>query len=165
MSLFLRRLIEPRLESEPNHPMTKAAATNTVQPYLFFNGRCEDALEFYRQHLGAELGALMRFKDNPDKQACSPGDPEKVMHTWFRVGNTEIMASDGRCEGVTNFQGFALAYSAPSVADADRVFAALADGGEVQMPLSETFFSPRFGMVADRFGVGWMVLVAKVENR
>ena len=93
----------------------------------------------------------MRFKDNPDKQSCGPGDPDKVMHTWFRVGNTEIMASDGRCEGVTNFQGFALAYSAPSVADADRVFAALANGGEVQMPLSETFFSPRFGMVADRF--------------
>src|SRR5262245_25508941 len=104
MSLFLRRIIEPRLESEPNHPMTNTAVTNTVKPYFFFNGRCEEALAYYRQHLGAELGGLMRFKDNPDKQSCSPGDPDKVMHTWFRVGNTEIMASDGRCEGTTNFQ-------------------------------------------------------------
>jgi PhnB protein len=162
MSLFLRRNIEPHPESKPKHPMTtKTAVSTAIQPYLFFNGRCEEALEFYRRHLGAEIGDLMRFKDSPDQQSCGSGGPDKIMHVSFRVGDTQIMASDGRCEGTTNFQGFALAYTVPSAADADRVFAALADGGEVQMPLSETFFSSRFGMVADRFGVGWMVLVAQ----
>jgi PhnB protein len=130
-----------------------------VQPYLFFDGHCEEALEFYRQALDAEVTMLMRFKDSPDPTMCAPGSDNKVMHANFRIGETQVMASDGRCEGKLNFQGFALSLSVPTEAEADRRFAALAKGGEVQMPLAKTFFSPRFGMVADRFGVSWMIIV------
>ena len=132
-----------------------------VQPYLFFDGRCEEAVEFYRSALGAEVTMLMRWKDCPEPGDCSmvpPGSENKVMHTSFRVGDTIVMASDGRCTGQPNFQGFALSIAAQTVADADRLFRALADGGQVQMPLTKTFFSPRFGMVADRFGVSWMII-------
>ena len=133
-----------------------------VQPYLFFNGRCEEAIEFYRQALGAEVGMLMRFKDSPEPHQpgmIPPGSENKVMHANFRVGDTQIMASDGRCLGKPNFDGFALSLTVPDEAEADRRFAALADGGKVQMPLARTFFSPRFGMVTDRYGVLWMILV------
>jgi len=130
-----------------------------VQPYLFFDGRCQEALDFYRRALGAEVTRLMRFKESPEPamNAGIPGD--KIMHANFRVGETQIMASDGRCQGKETFQGFALSITAPDVAKADKLFAALSEGGKVQMPLTKTFFSPRFGMVADRFGVSWMVIV------
>ena len=132
-----------------------------VQPYLFFDGRCEEALEFYRTALGAADTMLMRWKDMPDPQpgTVPGGSGDKVMHARFRIGDTEIMASDGRCQGQPNFQGFALSLSPDSAAEARRLFAALAEGGHVQMPLDKTFFSPCFGMVADRFGVSWMVYV------
>ena len=103
---------------------------------------------------------LMRWKDSPDKSMCTTGNADKVMHAQFDVGDTTVMASDGRNTGHPSFQGFALAIAAPTEADADRFFNALADGGAVQMPLGKTFFSPKFGMLADKFGVGWMVLVA-----
>jgi PhnB protein len=133
-----------------------------VQPYLFFDGRCEEAAEFYRAALGAEVKLLTRFKDGPQPQApgmVPPGAENKVMHMQFRVGDTTVLASDGRCQGRAAFQGFALSVTVPTEAEAERRFAALADGGQVQMPLAKTFFSPRFGMVADRFGVSWMVYV------
>ena len=130
-----------------------------VQPYLFFDGRCEEAIEFYRSKLGAEVTALVRFKESPDPNACPLGAGEKVMHSNFRIGETTLMASDGQCQGQPNFEGFSLSLTAPNEAEADRLFAALADGGQVQLPLAKTFFSPRFGMVADRFGVPWMVIV------
>jgi PhnB protein len=133
-----------------------------IQAYLFFAGRCEEAIEFYRSALGAEVLMLMRFKDNPEPMACPlpPGTEDKVMHACLRIGESTVMASDGRCEGHPSFQGFSLSLSAADEAEADRLFAALGDGGQVQMPLTKTFFSPRFGMVADRFGVSWMVIVA-----
>jgi PhnB protein len=134
-----------------------------VQPYLFFDGRCEEALEFYRKTLGAEVTMLMRFKDSPvppQPGMCPPGSGDKVMHAAFRIGDTELMASDGHCLGKPSFQGFSLSLTAADAAEADRLFAAIVDGGQVQMPLSETFFSPRFGMAADRFGVAWMIIVA-----
>ena len=131
-----------------------------VQPYLFFDGRCEEALEFYKSALGAEVQMLMRFKDNPEPQANPPGSGDKVMHTSFRIGDTTVMASDGRCQGQPSFQGFALSLTARDDAEAERRFAALAEGGQMQMPLARTFFSSRFGMVADRFGVPWMIVVA-----
>ena len=133
-----------------------------VQPYLFFNGLCEEAIEFYRKALGAEVNRLMRFKDSPEPHQpgmIPPGSENKIMHANFRVGDTHIMASDGRCMGRPNFEGFALSLAVPDEAEADRRFAALANGGKVQMPLARTFFSPRFGMVTDRFGVMWMILV------
>jgi PhnB protein len=130
-----------------------------IQPYLFFDGRCEEAVEFYRSKLGAEVSALLRFKDSPEKSMVPPGSEDKVMHTCFRVGDTSVMASDGNCQGKPSFQGFALSLTAPDESEAERLFAALGDGGQVQMPLTKTFFSPRFGMVADRFGVSWMVHV------
>ncbi|MBI3562587.1 MAG: VOC family protein [Gammaproteobacteria bacterium] len=133
-----------------------------VQPYLFFDGRAEEALNFYRQALGAEVTMLMRFKDNPepcDSAMTPPMDSNKIMHASFRIGTTTLMASDGRCTGQANFQGFSLSLSAPNEAAANRLFATLAEGGQVQMPLARTFFSPRFGMVADRFGVSWMIIV------
>lgn len=131
-----------------------------VLPYLFFDGRCEEALEFYRQALGAEVEMMMRFQENPEPTMTPPGSEEKVMHASFRIGDTLLMASDGNCGGKPTFQGVSLTITAADVAEAERLFAALSDGGQVQMPLAETFFSPRFGMVADRFGVSWMVIVA-----
>ncbi len=131
-----------------------------VQPYLFFDGRCEEAVDFYRRTLGAEITSLMRWKQMPDPQPgmVPPGSEDKVMHMTFRIGDMTVMASDGRCLGKPNFQGFSLTLTVPTDAEADRIFAALGDGGEIRMPMTKTFFSSRFGMVADRFGVGWMVL-------
>lgn len=133
-----------------------------VQPYLFFDGRCEEAVEFYRKALGAQVDMLMRFKDSPEPQpeGCTvPGSENKVMHASFRIGETAVMASDGRCEGKPNFQGFSLSLNAANESEAEKLFGTLADGGQVQLPLTKTFFSPSFGMVADRFGVSWMVIV------
>ena len=130
-----------------------------VQPYLFFDGRCEEALEFYKKTLGAEVGMLMRWKDSPDKSMCTPGDENKVMHAAFTIGESKIMASDGRNTGNPEFKGFALSLNAKDEADADRIFNALSAGGQVVMPLGKTFFSPRFGMTSDKFGMMWMVIV------
>ena len=137
-----------------------------VQPYLFFEGRCEEALDFYRAKLGATVDHVMRFKDNPEPNAspgegCAAGpiDGEKIMHASFRVGGAALMASDGMASGKANFQGISLSLLLPDQAEARRIFEGLADGGQVQVPLNKTFFSPLFGMVADRFGVGWMVVV------
>ena len=138
-----------------------------VQPYLNFDGRCEEAIEFYRRALGAEVLMLSRFKDSPEPHApgmVPPGAENKVMHASFRVGNTMVMASDCHCQGRPNFQGFSLSLTVPSEAEAERRFASLAGGGQVQMPLTKTFFSPRFGMVADRFGVSWMIIVEHQEG-
>jgi PhnB protein len=131
-----------------------------VQPYLDFNGRCDEALEFYKTAVGAEVAMLMRWKDRPDKSMCTAENADKVMHSQFQIGDSTIMASDGRCTGKPNFHGVALTISANTEAEADKLFNALAEGGQVTMPLAKTFFSPKFGMVADKFGVGWMVLVA-----
>ena len=131
-----------------------------VQPYLFFDGRCDEAIAFYRTALGAEVTMLMRFKEAPDPGMCRPGTEEKVMHSSLRIGDATVFASDGRCEGPAKFQGFSLSLTVADEAEAERLFAALCDGGQVQMPLTKTFFSPRFGMLADRFGVSWMILTA-----
>ncbi len=136
-----------------------------VEPYLMFNGRCEEAINFYKRALGAEVQLLMRFKDSPQPPPSSgdckppPGIENKVMHSSLKIGETVVMASDGRCTGEMKFDGFALSLSAKSEAEASKLFNALADGGKVTMPLGKTFFSPSFGMVADRFGVHWMVIV------
>jgi PhnB protein len=134
-----------------------------VQPYLFFNGRCEEAAEFYRRAIGAEVVTQMRFSDSPEPQppgAVPAGAEGKIMHMSLRIGETTVMASDGRCLGEPNFQGFSLSITAADDAQAEHLFAALGEGGQVQMPLSKTFFASRFGMVADRFGLGWMIIVA-----
>lgn len=133
-----------------------------AQPYLFFDGRCEEALEFYKRALGIKVEMLMRYSDNPDAGkpgACPPGADNKVMHAAFHVGDTLVMASDGMAAGKPEFKGFALSVDAANEAEADQLFAALGEGGQVQMPLAKTFFSPRFGMVTDKFGVSWMVIV------
>jgi len=132
-----------------------------VQAYLNFDGKCDDALAFYKRALGAELQMLMRFKDSPEPPppGCPPPSPEKVMHAQFRVGDTVLMASDGRGSGKPSFQGVSLALTVPTEAEADKAFNALAEGGQVQMPLAKTFFSARFGLVADKFGLSWMILV------
>ena len=133
-----------------------------VQPYLFFEGRCEEAIEFYKKTLGAKVEMMMRFKESPEKNpSCSPSDDNKIMHAAFKVGDTMVMASDGMAAGKPDFKGFSLSITAKNEADADKTFNALANGGNVQMPLTKTFFSPKFGMVADKFGVGWMILVAQ----
>ena len=129
-----------------------------IQPYLFFEGRTEEALEFYKGKLGAQVEFLMRYKDNPDPKYNPPNSGEKVMHSCFRVGDTQVMASDGNCSGKPSFQGFSLTFNAKDEADAKRRFNALAEGGQVNLPLSETFFAKSFGMVADRFGLTWMVM-------
>ena len=134
-----------------------------VQPYLFFDGRCEEAIEFYRRAVGAEVTMLMRNKESPEPPPpgmLPPGSENKVMHASFRIGETTVMASDGHNKGAPVFKGFSLSLTAANEADAERYFAALSDGGQVSMPLTKTFFSSRFGMLNDRFGVGWMVIVA-----
>jgi len=130
-----------------------------VQPYLFFDGRCDEALNFYKKAIGADVKMLMRFKDSPDKSMLSPGSEDKVMHAQFQIGETTILTSDGRNKGQPKFDGFALTIAAKDETDADKMFGALAEGGQVTMPLTKTFFSPRFGMLADKFGVNWMILV------
>ncbi len=141
--------------------MSTTTQNGSVQPYLFFDGRCEEAANFYRAKLGAEVTMQMRFKDSPDQQNCGPNPPpgDKIMHMNLRIGDTTILASDGRCQAKANFQGFALSLTVDSVAEADKYFAALSEGGQVQMPIGKTFFSPRFGMLSDKFGVNWMVYV------
>jgi len=139
-----------------------------VQSYLFFEGRCEEALAFYKQALGAEVVQLMRYSDappadvRPDEAGCGGMAPpaDKVMHATLRIGETDLMASDGRCSGQPEFKGISLAISAPTNGDARQWFDALAEGGQVLQPLIPTFFSSSFGMVSDRFGVGWMVVAA-----
>ena len=130
-----------------------------VQPYLFFDGRCDEAIEFYKKMLGANVGMLMRWKDSPDKSMCTPDNENKVMHASLTIGETRVMASDGRNTGNPKFDGFALSVNAKNDADADRLFNGLSTGGKVVMPLGKTFFSPRFGMTQDKFGVNWMVIV------
>jgi PhnB protein len=131
-----------------------------VQPYLFFGGRCEEAIEFYGKAVGATVQMLMRFNESPEPQ---PGLPEcfadKVMHARLQIGDTILMASDGRCEGQQNYEGFSMSISVPDDNEAERVFAALGEGGLVTMPLAKTFWAPKFGMLQDKFGVGWMVSV------
>ena len=141
--------------------MATLNTTTVIQPYLFFGGRCEEALDFYKKTLGAEVEMMMRFKEAPEPS--QPPMPEcfddKIMHASFRVGGTSLMASDGRCEGPATFEGFSLSITVADEAEADRVFAALSEGGLVTMPLEKTFWAPKFGMLTDKFGVGWMVSV------
>jgi len=136
-----------------------------IQPYLSFEGRCEEALEFYKRALGAKVDMIMRFKDAPAeaRAAMSPGSADKVMHAAFHIGDTLVMASDGRCRGERNFKGICLSLTVADAAEARKTFDALADGGHVEMPLGKTFFSPSFGMVNDRFGVPWMVIAPGQE--
>ena len=133
-----------------------------VQPYLCFEGRCDEAIEFYRKALGAELTVRMRFNEappGPDACEVAPGTENKVMHASLQIGGSTVLMSDGQCTGSADFKGVSLALQLTDVAQAERAFAALADGGKVAMPLTKTFWSPAFGMVADRFGVSWLVNV------
>ena len=141
--------------------------TAIIQPYLFFGGRCEEALAFYQKGLGAKVDMMMRHSDSPEPPPpgmLQPGFEDKVMHATFRIGGAVVMASDG-CDDKLKFDGFRLSLALPTEAEADQAFAALADGGQVQMPMTKTFWSPRFGMVTDRFGVGWMVTVATENHK
>jgi PhnB protein len=134
----------------------------TIQPYLFFDGRAEEAIDFYRRTVGAQVEMMLRFKDSPEpcpEGMVPPGSEHKIMHSCIKIGDSSVMMSDGNCAGKPAFQGFSLSLTVPDEQAADRAFAALGDGGQVQMPLNKTFFSPRFGMVADKFGVSWMVYV------
>ncbi|MGE5523614.1 MAG: VOC family protein [Rhodospirillaceae bacterium] len=138
-----------------------------IEPYLFFEGRCEEAIEFYRNAVGAEVLMLMRYKDSPETPPpgqLPPGSEQKIMHASLRIGETNVMASDGFCSGATKFQGFSLSLTAKNEGEADKLFAALSDGGQVQMPLGKTFFSTRFGMLVDRYGVSWMIIVPAPER-
>jgi PhnB protein len=139
--------------SVPNH---------VVNPYLFFGGRCQEALDFYREAVGAKVEMLMKFNESPDpvpEGMLAPGYEDKIMHSRFLVGDTALLASDGCNEGDGGFHGFSLALSVPDEAAAHRAFDALAAGGSVGMPLTKTFWSPLYGMVKDKFGLHWMVMV------
>ena len=139
----------------------------TIQPYLNFDGRCEEAIDFYKKAIGAEVEMMLRFSECPEppsEDCAMPGNPDNVMHSSLRIGDSVIMASDCEGKGQPEFKGISLTLNAKDKADADRLFGALADGGQVQMPLMETFFSPRFGMVADRFGVSWMIIVQPAQG-
>jgi len=137
-----------------------------IEPYVFFDGRCDEAIDFYSATLGAETLMLMRYSDapaddGPPPEGCGPmppGSGDKVMHAALRIGQTTLMLSDGMCGGQPKFEGMSLSLTVAGDAEAERVFAALADGGQVQVPLGPSFFASRFGMLADRFGVNWMVV-------
>ena len=135
-----------------------------VQPYVFFDGKCEEALEFYKRAIGAKVNALMRFGEAPDQSQIKPESKNKVMHSAFQIGETEILASDGYCLGAPAFQGFALTINAGDNAEAKRLFTGIAEGGKIQMPLEKTFFAASFGIAVDKFGVNWMVLVDQPAN-
>ncbi|MGC1464941.1 MAG: VOC family protein [Pseudolabrys sp.] len=136
--------------------------TVQIEPYLFFDGRCEEAIAFYTKAVGAKTEMMMRFKDSPDKSMpVAPGNENKVMHASLLIGKARVLASDGHAKGNPKFDGFSLAITADGEADADRIFKALGEGGEVTLPLTKTFFSPKFGMLKDRFGVNWMILVER----
>ena len=133
-----------------------------IEPYLNFEGRCEEAIEFYKKALGAEVLRLMRYKDSPEPPP--PGHEmagDKIMHSTLRIGDSQIMASDGFCTGKGKFDGISLSLPVPNEAAAERAFKALSDGGEVEMPLTETFFAKRFAMLTDRLGVRWMIIAGK----
>lgn len=133
-----------------------------VQSYLHFEGRCEEAINFYKKALDAQVDMLMRYKDSPAKppEECAPhGDyQEKIMHSAFRIGETTVMATDGYNSGKQEFKGMSLSLSVASDAEARKRFDALAEGGKVTMPLDKTFFTSSFGMLTDKFGVDWMIL-------
>jgi PhnB protein len=131
-----------------------------VQPYLFFEGRCEEAMDFYRRALGAQVTSLMRYRESPEPATVPPGSGDKIMHLSVRIGETTLLASDGHCSGNLNFAGFSLTLTTPDESEAQRLFAGLCDGGEVRVPLAKTFFSSLFGMVTDRFGLLWIIYVA-----
>lgn len=129
-----------------------------VVPYLFFEGRCEEAVDFYHQALGADVSKLMRFKESPEKPTCSPeGADDKIVHAEMRIGTSTIMVSDGLCDKNATFKGFSLNLETSDMAETTRLYGALLEGGKVLMPLEKTFWSPCFGMVTDRFGVSWMI--------
>ena len=135
-----------------------------IEPYVFFEGRTEEALAFYRTAVGAQTTALMRYSDCPDPPPpgmLPPGSEHKVMHASMKIGDATVMCSDGGCSGKQSIDGVSLVYNASDEAEADRAFAALAQGGQVTMPLGKTFFSPRFGMCTDKFGLGWMVILTQ----
>jgi PhnB protein len=132
-----------------------------VQPYLFFDGRCEEAAEFYKKAIGAQVAMMMRYRDSPEPHPpgmVPPGSENKIMHMSLQIGESTVMASDD-CIYHPTFQGFSLTLTAKDSAEADRLFGALADGGSVEMPLTKTFFASKYGMLADRYGVRWMVIV------
>jgi PhnB protein len=129
-----------------------------VQPYLMFEGRCDEALKFYQAAIGAEIQMLMRFKESPDQSMVSPEAKEKIMHACMRIGDSQVLASDGNCSGSPAFNGVNLTLNASDDAEAEKLFAALAEGGQVRMPLEKTFFASKFGMLADQFGVNWMII-------
>jgi PhnB protein len=148
--------------------MSTTENSRVVQTYLFFNGSCEQAVDFYRKALGAEVMMMMRFKESPEAPPpgkVPPGYENKIMHCSFRIGSTLIMASDGCDTGKPNFDAFSLSLSLPNEKEVDKAFAALAEGGKVDMPPAKTFWSPRFGMVTDRFGIGWMVTVTPESTK
>jgi PhnB protein len=131
-----------------------------IEPYLFFEGRTEEALDFYKKALGAKVEMMMRNKESPEPPPPGMNAPaEKIMHASFLVDGARVMASDGMCSGKPAFNGFSLSVTRKSKEEAERTFNALAEGGKVTLPLGKTFFSPAFGMLTDRFGVGWMVMV------
>ena len=132
--------------------------TATVQPYLFFDGKCEEAIDFYKGAIGAKVDMMMRFKEAPDQTNIPTGSGDKVMHAAFHVGETQVLASDGHCAGKPSFQGFGLALNAKTDAEAEKLFGAVGKGGQVLQPLTKTFFASKFGMVADKFGIMWMVI-------
>jgi PhnB protein len=131
-----------------------------VQTYLWFDGRAQEGIDFYKKAVGAQVTVMMRFKEAPDQSMISKGSEEKVMHGAIKIGDTEVLISDGRNQGNPKFEGFALTIQANDVAETEKYFKALGEGGEVTMPLAKTFFAKSFGMLKDKFGVNWIVLAA-----
>jgi len=159
----LKIYYHPQIKPQTNKTMLKPPTPPLrVETYLFLEGSCEEAINFYVRELGAKIEMMMRYKESPEPAQpgmCPPNSGDKIMHASLKIGATMVMMSDGRCSGKADLHGFALSLSAANAAEADRTFAALSNGGQVVMPLTKTFFSEKFGMVTDRFGVMWMVII------
>ncbi|MBV8799874.1 MAG: VOC family protein [Alphaproteobacteria bacterium] len=128
-----------------------------INPYLNFNGNCGEAFQFYAKVLGGKDLRIMTFADAPPGMPVTRETKNQVMHARFRVGDTMIMGSDGPGGRYNKPQGYAVNIGVDTPEEADRIFAALAEGGNVGMPIAETFWAKRFGVVTDRFGTHWMV--------
>ncbi len=130
-----------------------------VRPYLFLGGRADEAIAFYEKALGGRLLQRLLYKDSPDNPTTNTAPAENVMHASLRIGDSTVLLSDGHGAEGARFQGFSLTLSVADDAEVDRRRAALSEGGSVMQAPTKTFFSPRFAMATDRFGVLWIILV------
>jgi PhnB protein len=134
-----------------------------LNPYLFFTGNCKEAFTFYEKVLGGKIIAMMTHKETPAAEHTKPEWQDKIIHARMTFGDQVLMASDAPPEHHRPMQGFSVSLTVQEPAEADRIFKAFSEGGHVTMPIEETFWAHRFGMLVDRFGTPWMINCEKTQ--